>query len=168
MMTTYPNEPHQYEEVTLLEPFETQVRFEARVVDADYLLEPNSYGEYICTLMPLNMDDNQRFFETAEQCVMLVERRKDLYSRKVATAQYEDKKGFIIANQLFKAKLNIDVQHTDYLFNRDVSITGHFRDLANGNIVFNIDYADFYETDSRTAFQVELELNPDGECDLDF
>ena len=167
-MTIYQNSPHIYQEGTLLRPHETQLRFEAKVMDADYLLEPNSYGEYICTLMPLNMDDNQRFFEAAEQCLMLVEMRKDPYSRKVATAQYEDRKGFIIANQLFKAKLNIDVEHPDYLYNRDVSIAGHFRDLANGNVVFNIDYADFYEENRRTAFQIELESNPDGGCDLDF
>ena len=168
MMTTYQNEPHHYQEETLLKPFETQVRFEAKIVDADYLITPNRYDEYICILMPLTMNDNQTFFEAGETSLMMVEMRKGPYSRKIATAQYETKHGFIISNQLFKPELNIKDENPHYLPSYDVSITGHFRDLANGNVVFNIDYADLYEQDTRTSFEIDEELNPENCSDIDW
>ncbi len=167
-MTTYQNEPHQYQEETLLKPFETQVRFEAKILDADFLITPNRFDEYVCILMPLTMNDNQTFFETGESSLMMVEMRKGQYSRKIATAQYESKNGFIISNQLFKPELNIKDENPHYLPNRDVSITGHFRDLQNGNVVFNIDYADVYEQETRTSFEIDEAENPDSHSGIDW
>ena len=161
------NEPRHQEE-TLLSAEETKVRFEAKIIDADYLLEPNAFKEYKVTLMPLTTDENQRFFEVAEKALMLVEMRKPYYSRKQAQPQYEDKHGWIVSSSLFPPKLNIVEQHTDYLPYRDVTATGHLRDLDNGNVVFNLDYLDFYEEDARTAFQIEEEENPDAPFDIDF
>ncbi|AII46171.1 hypothetical protein KR49_06865 [Synechococcus sp. KORDI-49] len=166
-MMTYQNEPL-YQEETLLEPSETQIRFEAILQDADYLLKPNSNNEFVSTYIPLTMNDHQLFMEVGEKSLMLVDMLKSSYSRKVATKQYETRKGLIVASQLFPPKLNIDVEYPDYLPNRKVSVSGHFRDLDNGSVLFNIDYLDFYEEDRRTQFQIEEEENPDSPFDIDF
>jgi len=139
------NETYWYEEETLLSPNEHRIVFEAKVVDSDYLYDPNRYGEYRCVLQPLSTTDYQRFYEHGELALTTVERSKASYSRKVATAQYEDRYGMIVANQLNKPRVNIEVYSPLQLIDRDCSVNGFFRDLPNGNVVFNIDYIDFYD-----------------------
>lgn len=132
------------EERTMINPEDSRIVFEAKVMDSDNLLSPNSFGEFVTAIQPLTTTDYQRFFELGERCLTKVEIEKDCYSRKVATAQYENKYGMIVATQLFAPKVNIEVYHPLMLVNRDCSVNGYFRDLANGHIVFNIDYLDFY------------------------
>ena len=141
-------EYHGYEEETILKPNDHRIVFEAKVRDADNLLDPNSYGEFSCVLQPLETNDYNRFYEFAERALTTVEWQKTSYSRKVAKAQYEDKYGMVVANQLMKPRVNLtdEIYSPLQLIDRDCSVNGFFRDLPNGNVVFNIDYIDFYES----------------------
>lgn len=139
------NETYWYEEETLLSPNEHRIVFEAKVVDADYLYDPNRYGEYQCVLQPADTMNYTSFHEHGAIALTTVERSKASYSRKVAKAQYEDRNGMVVANQLNKPRVNIEVYSPLQLIDRDCSVNGFFRDLPNGNVVFNIDYIDFYD-----------------------
>ena len=57
----------------------------------------------------------------------------------------------ILANQLFKPKVTVneEIYSPLQLIDRDCSVNGYFRDLSNGNVVFCIDYIDFYEQAAR-------------------
>ena len=141
MMTNY------REEETLLKPCETTVSFEAKIIDSKFIASPNSYGEYRVTLFLNTINDSQTFFEAAENALSIVEMTKSSYSQKQAHNQYEDKYGYVIANQLFKPKLNLELYHDMMYVGKDASVKGHFRDLANGAVVFQADYIDFYQDD---------------------
>lgn len=133
------------EEETLLSPEQTRVRFEAKIVDSEYLVSPNGYGEYKVTLMPLTVSDSHSFFEAAEHALSTVEMTKSSYSMKEVSGQYEDRYGNVIANQLFAPKLNLELYHPMMYTNMDASICAHFRDLSSGAVCLNIEYIDFYE-----------------------
>ena len=159
---------HIYREETILEAHKSTVRFEAKLIDVEHLIEPNRHGEYITKLMPLTASDHQVFCEAADSAIATVELKKDYYSRKVAKQQFETEDGFIIANQLFPPKLNLKLDFSDYLYQRDCSITGYFKDLDSGNIVFIISYLDLYDLSTKTSFQVEVESDLNAPVDFDF
>ena len=146
-----------YTEKTLLSPTETEISLEIKVMDADNVIEPNRYGEYVLVFMPLCHTEEQRFHEMAEKAMMDVERRKAQYSYKEPNKKFitpRDK--FFYATQLFPPKINDKNLHPDHMYNRDASIKGHFRDLPNGDIVFNIDYIDFYMVEeTRQPMEVD-------------
>ena len=145
-------EPHQYKEETILSPLDTSIDLEIKIIDADYTLTPNRFGEYQTIFMPLSGTDEQRFFEVAERCLMQIECNKPQYSRKEPFFQFNNKEKFFYASQLFQPEVNEQVMDPMYLYMRDASVKGHFRDLDNGAILFQIDYLDMYEQDERTSF----------------
>lgn len=144
-MTYTFNEPHPYEEETILKPYETSIDLEVKIMDADYTLSPNRYGEYITAFFPLTSTDEQRFLEVAERCIMQIECNKSKYSRKEPHFQFTNREKFFVANQLFAPKCNENVIEPMFLYMRDASVKGHFRELDNGAILFQIDYLDMYE-----------------------
>ena len=160
MIYTY--NQNQYDEQTILSPLDTSIDLEVKIMDADYTLNPNGYGEYITEFMPLTSTDEQRFFEVAERCIMQIECNKSQYSRKEPHFQFTNKKKFFYANQLFSPKVNEQVMDSMYLYMRDASVKGHFRDLDNGAILFQIDYLDMYEQPEATSFTSE----DDGDDDF--
>jgi len=158
-----------FTEQTILSPIDTQLSFEAKILDADYVREPNRYGEYILEFQPLTSTDEQRFQEMGEQAMMTVERHKQQYSRKEPNLKIFSRAKFPMATQLFPAKINDKDLHPDFMYHRDVSLKGHFRDLPNGDIVFNIDYIDFYQVETmeeRLARQWNEGKNEP--CDIDW
>ncbi len=57
-------------EETLLSPNETQISLEIKVMDADNVIDPNRYNEYVLVFMPLCHTEEQRFFEMAEKAMI--------------------------------------------------------------------------------------------------
>lgn len=159
-----------FTEETLLSPNETQISLEIIVLDADNIRYPNRYDEYVLTFMPLNHTDEQRFHEVAEKCMMNIERMKGPWSTKRPNKKFitpRDK--FFYSSQLFAPKINDKELHHDYMPNRKASIKGHFRDLPNGDVVFNIEYLDFYlEELLEDRLKREWEENTRPPCDLDW
>jgi len=149
-----------YRENTLLKPNDHRIVFEAKMMDSEFLIDPNRVGEFGCVLQPLTTTDHQRFFEAGERALTTVEWTKESYSRKEATAKYEDKYGMIVASQLNKPKLNVEVYHPYQLMNRDCSVNGFFRDLPDGEVVFNVDYVDFYAEDEPEIVLSDVEDDP--------
>ena len=159
-----------YTEETLLSPLETQISLEIIVMDAEYIRYPNRYDEYSLTFMPLNHTDEQRFQEVAEKAIMDVERMKGPWSTKQPKKMFITKRDkFFYSSQLFAPVINDKELHHDYMPNKKASIKGHFRDLPNGDVVFNIDYLDFYLEESlEERLRREWDEYTTPPCDLDW
>jgi hypothetical protein len=151
-------------EETLLTPNETSFRMEAKVYDAKYLDTKNFYDEYAVVFQPLDYYAFQNFHELVENAISQVELRKDRYSNKEAKKRLEDKRGMLYSSQLFPPKVNVEYKTYRELECLTATITGHLRDLPNGDVVINIDYIDF--DDPLNGISPELqELFDDDEDD---
>ena len=139
-------------EGTLLTPGETQIRIEAWLVDVDHLVEPDRDDVYTISFQPATTSDYQRFMEAAEMALMTVEMKAGPHSRKKPNKRVEDQKGMCVASQLFKPKLNIELDHPTLYYGKSVSINGHFRDDPLGNIYFQASYIDLYQDDPENEY----------------
>jgi len=134
-----------YKEETYLTPGGTKIRFEAWVMDYKYLFKPNYGEEYRAILQIANANDLHSFMELGERCIMEVEMRRDPRGNKIPKKEYEAKKGYVIASQLFPPRINI-TEDKSHLFKWEIaSIAGHFRDGPDGSIYFQLDYLDVVE-----------------------
>ncbi len=131
-------------EQTLLTPAETEIRIEAWLVDVDHLIEPDADDVYSVSFQPATSSDYQRFMEAAEMALMTVEMRLGSHSRKRPTKKVEDNRGMCQASQLFKPKLNIELEHPSLYYGKTASINGHFREDPLGNVYFQASYIDIY------------------------
>jgi hypothetical protein len=132
-----------YKEETILNPLETSFRTEAWIIDAKHINSMNHYGEFGITFCPLTSTHHQMLHEHLESCVSQVKMMTNPdYSNKEARPLYEDKMGHFYSSQLFTPKVNTDFYHSDELYGKTATITGHARDLPTGEVVINIDYVD--------------------------
>ncbi len=84
------------------------------------------------------------------------------FSPKEAIAFVEDKKGTPYCSQLFRPKLNVDVENPDLLRGRQVSLALHLRDDPVGRIYLQADYVDCYSVSNGIdPTEDEVETNPD-------
>jgi hypothetical protein len=147
-------------EHTILTPTDTRISVEGWLQDTTYLLDTDKDDVYSFSFQPLTSTDHQRLFEAIERAVMIIEMNKDPYSKKVAKACCEDKYGLPYCSQLFKPKLNVDVEHPDLLYGKQVSLNLHFRDDPMGNVYLQGDYVDVYEGWNETPTPPSGELSP--------
>ena len=137
--------PH-YKEETLLSPHETKFRVEVQVLTTE-ILEQNYCGEFVIEFQPLTHFDYCYLEEHISKVCCDLEFMKDFNSQKEIRPKCQSNAGFFFATQLFPPKLNV-ADLDDYLLDFQnetptASITGHFRDLPNGEVVINLDYIDF-------------------------
>ena len=144
MMMTYQDLPVWQRKNTLLVPNEHRTVFEAKMVYAEYIFRKNFYGEYTCLLQPLTMNDYDAFEMAGRRAQEAIYFHME---RKEPKEMYWGDREWIKGNQLYQPKINIEVSGFYELHDRDCSVNGFFRDLPRGEIVFNVDYLDFYEQD---------------------
>lgn len=132
-------------EETYLTPGGTTIRFKAWVMDYKYLFKPNYDGLYKGLLQIANVEDYHCFTELGDRCIMEVEMRRDPLGSKSPKNAYQSQKGYAMVSQLFPPRININEDERHILDRQTVSIAGHFRDVADGLIFFQLDYLDVVE-----------------------
>jgi hypothetical protein len=129
---------------TILNPKQTQIRFDCWLRDTDNISEPNGYGEYVFTVQPVSVGDHQLIFEAGATAQSQVEMSLDPYSSKVVRNCYESKMGEPVFSQLFQPIVAPEMESWE-LMNRQASITAHFRDSVDGKVFLQADYIDVYD-----------------------
>ena len=151
----------------ILRPGDHEIRFDAYLVDLEYLAEPNRYGEFIATYQPLDMCAMNMVYEAGERALTQVLMTMGSCSLKDPRPNYETKDGLILTSQLFAPKLNIDPEDRSgpfYQQSPQVSVKANFGDRRDGMIYLHAQYVDFYE-----SIQVPVvETEDDDGCDIDF
>ncbi len=155
-------------EQTILSPCDTEVRLEAWITDAKYLITPNYSGEWVFDFEPSTSNDLERIHEMGNRCVFDVEWKAGPLSNKEPYKQFERNNGFLYSNQLFPPKLNIKADEPLYWEGQQVSLCCHFRDLRNGAIVINTMFIDSYDDPIVVPVQENIELPPNYDANDDW
>lgn len=142
-----------FKEETILNPVKTRFNIDCLIYEADNLLNPNKYDEYTFNFSPLAMSDHQTLMERAMSAEAEVMMSVSSYSSKVPKQKLEDNRGMIYCSQLWKPKVNLELQHSDLYVNRQASLTLHFRDAVDGAIYLQCEYLDVYQQDEQEMFE---------------
>ena len=129
---------------TVLRPRNTSIRFDAWLRDVDYIYKPNRSGEYVFTVQPIAIGDQQMVMENGEKAMSQVEMSLDPYSSKVVRNSYESKMGEPVFSQLFPPKVEPQLEPWE-LMDKQVSISAHFRDSVDGQVFLQADWIDIYD-----------------------
>tara|TARA_R110002012_G_scaffold221941_1_gene393420 strand:- start:305 stop:820 length:516 start_codon:yes stop_codon:yes gene_type:complete len=151
----------------ILRPGDHELRFDAYLMDLDYLATPNCYGEYIATYQPLDMGAIHMIMEAGERALSEVLMSMASCSLKEPRPNFETKDGLILTSQLWPPKLNIDPEDRSGPFFQNspqVSVKAHFSDRRDGMVYLHAQFVDFYE-----SIQVPVVEAEDGNfTDIDF
>lgn len=134
-------------EETILKPYETQFRIEARIWDVEHALKPDFMNEYSLVFKPLFYEDYATLEEHLSNAVSEVELKKERLSNKEARPCCLNNKDLFFSSQLDPVKFNVDgdlreVKHAMRM-SPHATITGYLKDLPLGEIVMVISYVDF-------------------------
>ena len=126
-----------YTHETTLKPHETKMHVEAWITEADNLTEPNRYGEYEFSFVPLQQHDSARIKE-----IVMTSLRQVDYSHPEANAidKTETPKGEYKVSQLFSPKLNKQINHPMEILHKHVFLKLHLRDDVGGRVWLQADY----------------------------
>ena len=161
-----------YDEKTLLVPSEDAFSIECYLQDVKFLQQKNGYAEYFFTFIPYTSSDDMSLELAMASAISKLEMRKDPYSQKVATAQYDTSRTGKYCSQLFEPKLNVKPERIEELAGQTASLKLHFRDDPQGKIYLQCDYGDVYDVNNGLGELyepvVEEDSNPNAKVDYDF
>ncbi|WP_115014952.1 hypothetical protein [Synechococcus sp. UW140] len=166
MNFTYSERKTFFNDQSVLVPSEHEISFDAYLIDSDFLVRPNRYGEFIAQYQPLDMGAMHMLYEAGERALSEVLMSMGSDSMKEPRPNYEKRDGSLFTSQLFAPKLNIDPDDTDGPFfqpSPQVSVRANFHDREDGMIYLHAQYIDFYEKTPLPDLG-----RPERECDIDF
>ena len=144
-----------YYHETILNPQETTIHVEAFLEDTDYILDPNPYGEYQFSFVQYDSTAELQLEEMVEKALRDIELRSNQMSDKEPRSGIINRKGQFFCNQLFKPRLNEDIQYPMQLYRRVANLNLHLRDDPTGLIYLQASYVDLIPQDVPSEPQKE-------------